>query len=357
MGDRMSCRDRRAQFRVLGTLLVAMAVLSWQPGPFAQTQTAVQINGAGATFPYPIYSSWFADYAKVKPDVQINYLSIGSGAGIRQISELIVFFAATDTPMDEDEFQAAPGRILHLPMVVGAVAPIYNVPGLADGVKFDGTVLADIYLGKIRNWNDPAIARLNEGVTLPPTEITVVSRAESSGTAFIFSDYLSKISPEWRRLFGANRHPRVLVGVSARGSEGVAALVKQTPGAIGYVELTYALREKIHMGVVRNQVGEFVRPSVEGAAAAAQAAVGLMPRDFRVSITNAPGAGVYPISSFTWLLVYQNARDKKRSRLMVDFMKWALTDGQSRAAGLGYAPLPPAIVTLEMAALGTIKVS
>jgi phosphate transport system substrate-binding protein len=179
-------------------------------------------------------------------------------------------------------------------------------------------------------------------MTLPPTEITVVARSDSSGTSFIWSDYRSKISPEWRRMFGANRHPHLLVGVSARGSEGVAALVKQTPGALGYVELTYALRDKIHMGLVQNQAGEFVRPSVEGAAAAAEAAVPLLPRDFRVSITNAPGAGVYPISSFTWLLLYQSPRDKKRSKAMVEFMKWALTDGQSRAAGLGYARCRPA---------------
>jgi phosphate transport system substrate-binding protein len=311
----------------------------------------------GRDVPVPLYSAWFAEYAKTKPDVQINYLSIGSGAGIQQLSEQLVFFGATDTPMTEDEFQEAFGRILHLPTVLGAVAPIYNVPEIKGELRFDGTVLADIFLGKIRNWNDPAIARLNTGMTLPPTEITVVYRSDSSGTSFILGDFLSKTSPEWRRMVGASRSPNLPVGLGAKGSEGVSALVRQTPGAIGYVELVYALRNEIDMALVRNAAGEFVCPSIAGTTAAAAAAVKSMPRDFRVSITNAPGPGVYPISSFTWILLYQNQRDKNRSRLMVDFMKWALTEGQKLAPGLGYAPLPPDIVTLEMAALGSIKVS
>ena len=323
----------------------------------AANKQAVQITGAGATFPYAIYSAWFAAYANLRPDVQINYLSVGSGAGIQQVSEQIVFFGATDTPMNEDEFQAAPSRIIHLPTVVGAVAAVYNLPGVPTGVKFDGQVLADIFLGRIRNWNDPALVKLNPGIVLPPTDLTVVYRSDSSGTSFILGDFLSKVSPDWRRQYGPNRAPKLLVGLEAKGSEGISGLVKQTPGSIGYVELIYAIRNQLDMGAVLNSSGEFVMPSIAGAAASAAAAVPQMPRDFRVSITNAPGSGVYPISSFTWMLVYQNHHDKERSRLLVDFLRWAVTDGQALAPPLGFAPLPAEIVKLEIAALATVKTS
>jgi phosphate transport system substrate-binding protein len=334
--------------------VIALAIASATPAwPVAQT---LQINGAGATFPYPIYSAWFTEYGKARPDVQINYLSIGSGAGIQQLTDEIVFFAATDTPMTDDELLEAPGRILQLPTVIGAVAPIYNVPGIKGELRFSGPVLADIFLGRITNWNDPAIARLNGGVALPPTDITPIYRSESSGTSFIWSDFLSKVSPEWRRMIGVTRTLKPPAGAAARGSEGVSALVKQTPGAIGYVELIYARRNEIPIGLVQNAEGEFVRPSIEAATAAAAAAVSSMPRDFRVSITNAPGKGVYPISSFTWILLYESHRDRKRSRQMVEFMKWAFTDGQKLARDLGYAALPPEVVKLALAALGRIRV-
>lgn len=354
------------RLRLLSPLLVVLAIATaWQARsmqaaqgtPPAKITQAVQINGAGATFPYPIYSIWFAEYAKAKPDVQINYLSVGSGAGIQQLTEQIVFFGATDTPMNEDEFQEAPGRILHLPTVLGVIAPVFNVPGVKGELKFTGPVLAEIFLGRIRNWNDPAIAKLNEGVSLPPLEITVIYRADSSGSSFILGDYLTKVSSEWRRMVGASRSLNVPVGMGVRGSEGVSTLVKQTPGAIGYVELIYAMRNQLDVGLVQNAEGEFTRPAIAGATAAAAAAVKQMPRDFRVSITNASGPGVYPIASFTWMLLYENARDRKRSRLMVDFLQWALTDGQKFASDLGYAPLPPEIVKLELAALARIKVS
>jgi phosphate transport system substrate-binding protein len=344
----------RVPLQVLGLIVAAAVAASGQAGAIAQ---AVQINGAGATFPYPIYSRWFAEYAKVRPDVQIHYLSIGSGAGIQQLTDQMVFFGATDTPMTEEEIQEAPGLILHLPTVVGAVVPIYHVPEIEGELKLDGNLLADIFLGKVRNWNDPAIARLNGGLTLPATEITVVYRSDSSGTSFIWADFLAKISPEWRRLVGANRTLTLPVGVGARGNEAVSSLVKQTPGAMGYVELAYAVRNKNDIGLVRNADGEFVRPSVAAMTAAASAAVKRMPRDFRVSITNAPGKGAYPISSFTWILLYEKPGDRKRGRIMVEFMKWALTEGQALAADLGYAPLPPDIVKLEMTALTSIKVS
>jgi phosphate transport system substrate-binding protein len=315
-----------------------------------------QINGAGATFPNPIYSKWFSEYNKVNPKVQINYQPIGSGGGIRQLSNQTVFFGATDGPMTPEQMQQAPGRVLHLPTVLGAVVPVYNLQGAGE-LKFNGPLLADIYLGKITKWNDPAIAKLNSGAKLPATDITVVHRAEASGTSYIWVDFLAKVSPEWLKKAGVATSVNWPVGLGGKGNEGVSGLVQQTPGSIGYVELIYAIQNKISYGTVQNADGEFVRATVESVTAAASAAVKNMPKDFRVSITNAPGKGVYPISSFTWLLLYENPKDKAQSKAMVDFVKWALTDGQKFAPVLGYAPLPAEVVKLEMAALGAIKVS
>ena len=323
-------------------------------GAAAQT---VQITGAGATFPNPIYSKWFAEYNKLHSNVQINYQSLGSGAGIRQITNQTVFFGATDGPMTNQQLQDAPGRILHFPTVLGAVVPVYNIPSVKTELKFTGQVLADIFLGKITKWNDSALAKLNPGVTLPGTDITVVRRSEASGTTYIWADYLAKISPEWKTKVGVNTAVNWPTGVGGKGNEGVSGLVTQTPGSIGYVELIYALQNKISYGPVQNMAGDFVKASVESVTAAAAEAAAKMPADFRVSITNAPGTGVYPVSSFTWLLLYENARDKAQAKIMVDFLKWALTDGQKFAAGLGYAPLPEGVVKLEMAQLAKIKVS
>ena len=323
-------------------------------GVAAQT---MRINGAGATFPYPIYSKWFSEYNKLHSDVQINYQSIGSGGGIQQVTKQTVFFGATDGPMTAEQLQAAPGKIMHFPTVLGAVVPVYNLPSVKTELKFSGPVLADIFLGKITKWNDPAIAKLNAGVTLPASDITVAHRADGSGTTYIWVDYLSKVSPEWKTKVGVATSVNWPTGVGGRGNEGVAGLVTQTPWAIGYVELIYALQNKIAYGSVQNAAGEFVKASVAAVTAAAAAAATQMPADFRVSITNAPGKGVYPISSFTWLLFYENAKDKAQAKTMVDFMKWALTDGQRYCADLGYAPLPEAVVKLEMAALAKIKVS
>jgi phosphate transport system substrate-binding protein len=314
-----------------------------------------QINGAGATFPAPIYTKWFSDYGKLK-GVAINYQPQGSGAGIRQLTNQTVFFGATDTPMSTDQMQAAPGKIVHLPTVLGAVVPVYTLPGVGE-LKFTGTLLADIFLGKVTKWNDPAIAKLNAGVKLPDQEITVVHRSDGSGTTFIFVDFLSKVSPEWKKTVGANASVKWPVGLGGKGNEGVTATVQQTPGAIGYVELVYALQNKLTYGTVQNAAGEFVKASTDSVTAAAAAASKQMPADFRVSITNAPGKGAYPISSFTWLLLYENPKDKAQSKAMVEFMKWALTDGQKQAAALGYVPLPAEVIKLEMAALATIKVS
>ena len=331
------------------TLLVAtVSVL----GVSAQN---VQINGAGATFPNPISSKWFAEYNKLHPNVAINYQSIGSGAGIRQITNQTVFFGATDGPMTNDQLQGAPGKILHFPTVLGAVVPIYNVEGVNQELKFTGPVLADIFLGKITKWNDPAIAKANPGVNLPATDITVAHRSDGSGTSYIWVDFLAKVSPEWKQKVGVATSVNWPAGVGAKGNEGVSGLVKQTPGAIGYVELIYALQNKIAYGSVQNAAGEFVKASVQAVTAAAAVAAKSMPKDFRVSITNAPGQGVYPVSSFTWLLLYENPKDKAQAKLFVDFLKWALTDGQKFATDLGYAPLPEEVVKLEMAVIPQIK--
>ena len=333
-------------------LFAILALLSATGSVFAQN---VQINGAGATFPYPIYSKWFDEYHKSHPTAQINYQSIGSGGGIRQLSAGTVFFGATDGPMTNDQILAAGFRVIHLPTVLGGVVPIYNAPGVNAQLKFTGPVLADIFLGKITKWNDPAIRATNAGVNLPDDEITVVHRSDGSGTSYIWCDYLSKVSPEYRTKVGVATSVNWPVGVGGKGNEGVSGLVKQTPGAIGYVELIYALQNKISYGSVQNAAGEFVSATTDTVSMAASAAAKNMPKDFRVSITNAPGKGVYPISSFTWILLQESPKDVARSRMMVDFMRWALGDGQKFAPQLGYAPLPKEVVALELEALKKVK--
>ena len=329
-------------------------VFAFAIGSVAYAQK-IQINGAGATFPNPIYSKWFSEYNKMHPNVEINYQSIGSGGGIRQLSAGTVFFGASDGPMTNDQIYAAGFPILHLPTVLGGVCPVYNIPGYDGELRFTGPVLADIYLGKITRWNDPAITKLNPGANLPGTDITVVHRSDGSGTSYIWCDYLSKVSGEYKRTVGVNTSVNWPVGVGGKGNEGVAGLVKQTPGAIGYVELIYALQNRISYGSVQNLAGEFVRATTETVSNAAAGAAKAMPADFRVSITNAPGNNVYPISSFTWLLFNERPGDSVRAKTMVDFAKWALTDGQRFTTELGYAPLPKEVVTMEMQALNRIK--
>jgi phosphate transport system substrate-binding protein len=337
------------------TTLACAATAAMLGGAALAAQT-VQINGAGATFPNPIYSKWFTEYNKLHPNVQINYQPQGSGAGIKQLQSRTVFFGASDAPMTPDQMQAAPGKVLHLPTVLGAVVPIYNIQGVTQQLKFSGTVLADIILGKITKWNDPAITKLNEGVNLPATDITVVHRTEGSGTTYILMDFLSKVSPEFKKRVGVAASVNWPVGVGGKGNEGVTGLVSQTPGAFGYTELIYALANKISYGSVQNSSNNFVLASVDSVTAAADAAASAMPADFRVSITNPPGKDAYPIASFTWLLFYENPQDKAQAKIMVDFMKWALTDGQKFTKDLGYAPLPKSVVDQEMKALATIKV-
>ncbi|HET7694247.1 MAG TPA: phosphate ABC transporter substrate-binding protein PstS [Vicinamibacterales bacterium] len=335
--------------------LYAAAAAVTLAGATLAAQT-ITINGAGATFPAPIYQKWFAEYNRQHGNVRINYQPLGSGAGIRQITERTVFFGATDGPMTNEQLQAAAGRILHLPTVLGAVVPIYNLPGVSQELKFSGPVLANIFLGKITKWNDPALTALNQGVKLPDTDIVVAHRSDGSGTTYIWLDFLAKVSPDFKKTVGVGTSAKWPVGVAAAKNDGVAAIVKQTPGALGYVELIYALQTRTPYGSVQNMNGKFVKASIDAVTAAAAAAAKQMPADYRVSITNAPGDAVYPISSFTWLLLYQDPRDKAQSKAMVEFMKWALTAGQKFAGEMGYAPLPRNVVDMEMKTLATIKV-
>ena len=315
------------------------------------------INGAGATFPYPIYSKWFDEYVKVDPSVRFNYQSIGSGGGIKALKDHTVNFGASDAPLSDAQLQAMPAPVLHFPTVMGAVVLAYNLPSVRARIKLTGPVIADIFLGNVVKWSDPAITALNPGVTLPDDPIVTAHRSDGSGTSYIFSDYLSKVSPAWQTKVGKGTSLKWPVGLGGKGNEGVTGVVQQTPGSIGYVELIYALQNKITYGDVQNAAGEFVKASVQSVTAAAVEAAKQMPPDFRVSITNAPGKGVYPISSFTWLLLYENPKDKAQAKTMVEFVKWALTDGQKYCAQLGYGPLPDAVVKLELAALAKIKTS
>ena len=294
--------------RTIISLACGVALL----GAGLAAQQTVRINGAGATFPYPIYSKWFAEYGKIHANIQVNYQSLGSGAGIRQITEQTVDFGATDGPMTDDQLRAAPGKILHFPTVLGADVPVYNIPNVTAELKFSGQVLADIFLGKITKWNDPALAGLNAGVNLPATDITVVHRSDGSGTTYIWVDYLAKVSPEWKKRVGVATSVNWPTGVGGKGNEGVAGLVKQTPGAIGYVELIYALQNKISYGSVQNASGEFTKASDQSVTAAAAEAAAKMPPDFRVSITNAPGR--VSVSSFTWILMCEIRRTRPRPR-------------------------------------------
>ena len=325
----------------------------------ASPAVAQDLTGAGATFPFPIYSKWFADYA-AKTNVKINYQSIGSGGGIRQLSEQTVDFGATDAPMSDAELSKAKGGpVLHIPTVLGAVVVTYNVPELKRALRLDGVTLADIFLGKIAKWNDARISALNPGVKLPATDILVVHRSDGSGTSYVFTDYLAAVSPEWATKPGKGKEVQWPVGLGGKGNEGVAGTVKQTPGSIGYVELAYAKQNKLAYADMRNAKGQFVTPSIAAVTAAAAGAAAALPAttDYRVSIVNAPGAGAYPISSFTWLLVYRNQSDAAKGKKLLDFVRWALTSGEKSAAALDYAPLPASMSKQLLKHLGTVTVA
>jgi phosphate transport system substrate-binding protein len=312
------------------------------------------LNGAGATFPNPIYSKWFSEYNKLHPDVQINYQSLGSGAGINQLKQGTVDFGASDMPLKDDKAKEIPVPFVQLPTVLGSVVPSYNVSGVTGELKFTPQVLAGIYLGKISKWNDPAIAKANPGVKLPDTGIVVIHRSDGSGTTFVWTDYLSKVSPDWKSGVGSNTSVSWPVGLGGKGNEGVMGMVRNTDGSIGYVELIYALQNKVPFGAVENASGNFVKASLESTTSAASAAK-FTPGDFRVSITNAPGKDAYPIASFTYLFVPTRWKDANKQKIMVDFLHWMLIDGQQMVETLNYAKLPQALVEMEEASLQKIQ--
>jgi phosphate transport system substrate-binding protein len=332
---------------LVGVLMVAT---------FAAAQGQVLLNAAGATFPFPMYSKWFDLYKQSHPNVQINYQSIGSGGGIRQLIDKTVDFGASDGPMSDEQLKQASVPILHFPTVLGADVPSYNVPGVSGELNFTPEALAGIFLGKITKWNDPAIASANSGVKLPGDDIVVVHRSDGSGTTYIFTDYLSKVSPEWQSKVGKATSVNWPVGLGGKGNEGVAGLIQQTPDSIGYIELIYAVQNKIAYGRVKNAAGVFVKADLAGVSAAAAAAAKTMPDDFRVSITNPEGnKAAYPISSFTWLLIPSKFTDAKKRDAVKDFLKWMMTDGQQYCEGLAYAKLPKEVVTKEMKAIAQIQ--
>ena len=330
--------------RILG-LIVAL-------GLSANASAQMMINGAGATFPYPIYSKWFDEYAKVDPSVRFNYQSIGSGGGQKQIMAQTVDFGASDGPMSDDNLSKAPGKILHIPTVAGAVVMTYNLPG-SPKLKLDGDTIAGMYLGKITKWNDPKIAALNPDTKLPDNDIVVVHRSDGSGTTFIFTDYLSKVSPEWKQKAGNNTSVNWPTGLGGKGNEGVSGQIKQTPGAIGYVELIYAIQNKMPDAQVKNAAGQFVEPTLESVTAALATAE--IPDDFRFSMTNAPGENSYPIAGATWLLVYQQPKDPAKGKKLVEFLKWALAKGEGMAKELNYAPLPDSVQQRVLKRIDEIK--
>jgi phosphate transport system substrate-binding protein len=312
---------------------LALLFLAGASAAFGQ----MTINGAGATFPYPIYSKWFDEYAKVDPSVRFNYQSIGSGGGQKQILAQTVDFGASDGPMSDDNLAKAPGKLLHIPTVAGADVVTYNLTG-SPTLKFDAETIAGIFLGQIKKWNDPKITALNPGINLPDQEIVVVHRSDGSGTTYIWTDYLSKVSPEWKQKIGTNTSVNWPTGLGGKGNEGVAGQVRQTQGALGYVELIYAIQNKMPYADVKNSAGQFVKPSIESITAAM--ATAQIPDDFRFSITNAPGESSYPIAGATWILVYQQQKDAAKGKKIVEFLKWAETKGEEMAKSLDYAPLP-----------------
>jgi phosphate transport system substrate-binding protein len=309
-------------------------------------------NGAGATFPYPIYSKWFDEYAKVDPSVRFNYQSIGSGGGQKQIMAQTVDFGASDGPMSDDNLAKAPGKLLHIPTVAGADVVAYNLPG-NPALKFDAETIAGIFLGQIKKWNDPKVAALNAGVNLPDQEIVVVHRSDGSGTTYIWTDYLSKISAEWKTKVGTNTSVNWPTGIGGKGNEGVAGQIKQTPGAVGYVELIYAVQNKMPYADIKNAAGQFVKPTIESVTAALATAE--IPDDFRFSMTNAPGNDAYPIAGATWLLVYEQQKNAAKGKKLVEFLKWALTRGEGMAKELNYAPLPDSVQQRVLKRIDEIK--
>ena len=335
-------------FAVLSALLAVAAMAIAEGAP-------VLLNAAGATFPFPIYSKWFDQYHQLHPGVQINYQSIGSGGGIRQLLDKTVDFGASDGPMSDDQLKQASVPILHFPTVLGAALPSYNIPGVKEELNFTPEALAGIFLGKVTKWNDPALSSANPGVKLPGDDIVVVHRSDGSGTTYIWTDYLSKVSSEWQQKVGKATSVNWPVGLGGKGNEGVSALIQQTPDSIGYIELIYAVQNHLPYGKVKNSSSVFVKADLASVSAAAAAAAKFMPDDFRVSITNPEGKAAYPIASFTWLLIPSKFSDAGKRDVVKDFLKWMMTDGQQFCEPLAYAKLPKDVVTKEMKAISQIQ--
>jgi len=331
--------------------LVALATFT----AAASAHAEILINGAGATFPYPLYSKWFSEYAKIDRSVKFNYQSIGSGGGIKQITARTVDFGASDKSLSDQELAAAQGKLLHIPTVMGAVVVTYNLPGIGKGVKLTPDVLAQIYQGKIVSWSDPKIKKDNAALNLPNKPIIVVHRSDGSGTTSIFTDYLCAVSPEWAKRVGKGASVKWPVGLGGKGNEGVAGQIKTTPYTIGYVELAYAFENRLPFAFVKNSAGAFVEPSIDSTSAAAAGASKSMPADYRISLVNQPGKNAYPIVGFTWLLVYQDQKDKVKGRKLVEFLNWELKQGQKMAAKMLYAPLPANVAKMVQKTIGTIK--
>ena len=345
-GANLGTRERQVKLKLIAAVMALMVT---------GVASAQKITAAGATFPYPIYNKWFTEYAKAHPGVEINYQSLGSGAGIKQVSEGTVDFGASDGPMNDQQLAEAKVKVMHVPTVLGAVVPVYNIPGVSKDLNFTGGEIADIYLGKITKWNDARLVKDNPGANLPDKAILPVYRSDGSGTTYIFTDYLSKISPEWSSKVGKATSVKWPAGIGQKGNEGVAGMVRQTPGSFGYVELIYALQNKMAYGAVKNLAGKFLQGSPDGVTAAAAASAKTMPADYRVSITNAPGATSYPISSFTWLLIPKQFADPAKGAAVKGFLTWMLEHGESEATGMGYAPLPVQVQTMVKKTITTVK--
>ncbi len=337
------------------TLLSAAVALLMVVAGSRPARSAMLINGAGSTFGYPIYSRWFSAYAKEHPNIRFNYQSIGSGGGIRMLMDKTVEIGASDAPLSNDQMKKAPGPVLHFPTVLGAVSITYNLPGFNKKLRVTGPLIADIFMGKVTKWNDPAIEKLNPGAKLPDQPIAVVHRSDGSGDTYIFADYLTKVSPEWAKKVGRGVSLSWPTGIGGKGNEGVTALVRQTPYAIGYVTLIYALETHMPVADVQNHDGDWIKPSLKTVTAAAAGAAANMPADFRVSITNAPGKDSYPISSFTWMIVYVKQQNRPKGAALTQFLHWMLHEGQKYAAPMNYAPLPGAVVTKEEAQINKIE--
>jgi len=340
----------------IAVVIITLSALACSPGSRGGAGSGgnISLQGAGATFPNPLYQKWVSEYGKLNPTIRIDYQSIGSGGGIKQIQSQTVDFGASDAPMTDEDLKAAPGALIHIPTVLGAVVLTYNLQSVAQSLRFSGDVVADIFLGKITKWNDARIKNDNPGVNLPATDITVVHRADGSGTSYVFTDYLAKVSAEWKEKVGTDKSPKWPVGQGGKGNEGVTGQVKNQPNTIGYVELAYAKQNKLPVAAIKNASSKFVEPTIDAVTAAAAASAANTPDDLRVSITNANGADVYPISSYTYILAYKEQKDAIKGKALVDFLWWGIHDGEKFARDLLYAPLPPDIVKRAEAKINSI---